>query len=92
MLFKKNREKNKSEWFCEGICSESTHYLSKYCGSKLPEKADFFDDPAQLIYNTKKELRVNYQHIIEDNLTRFPDHLQSKDFTEIKNYLSGVIE
>ena len=40
---------------------------------ELPEMAHYFDDPAVLVLDASKELRVNIEHIVEDNKERFPE-------------------
>lgn len=100
LLFTKNDqyEKNKdtdkkiSQWFINGVCKESDPYLGEYCDGKFPEKADFFQEPSKLIYNPKKKITVNYEHIIEHNKDRFSQSLQNKTKDEIKTHLDGVIQ
>jgi len=43
---------------------------------RLPECANYFDNASDLIYDTKLELRSNVNHIIEDNIDRFPSSFQ----------------
>lgn len=60
--------------------------------SKLPEIANYFQDPTELIYDTRLDLRVNLDHIIDDNITRFPAQLQSIDKSKLSVVLGGTIE
>ena len=46
------------------------------CFVELPQRVNYFSDPAELIYDPKIRLAINYQHIIEDNLERFPEELR----------------
>ena len=59
--------------------------------AKLPDMAYYFDTPAKLVFDTKKELVVNVEHIIEDNKSRFPEPYCSMPDYNLKNYLSGCI-
>ena len=60
--------------------------------TKLPEVANYFHNPADLIYDLKIELRTNIDHIIQDNKERFPDSLKSMENHLLSSILSGTIE
>lgn len=60
--------------------------------SKLPEPANYFQNPADLIYDLKIELRPNIEHIILDNKPRFPLSLTTIDDHQLGALLSGTIE
>ena len=45
----------------------------------LPELATYFEDPRCLVYDNRKELRINIEHIIEENKERFPEPFKSMD-------------
>lgn len=47
----------------------------------LPEKASYWDDLTKLVFDTRKELIVNVEHIIQDNKARFPE-----PFTSMSDY------
>jgi hypothetical protein len=76
-------------WFFQGWRKASDRDLVKF--SKLAEVANYFDDPSVLIYNTNIELRVNIDHIIQDNKLRFPDSLKTMDNYQLGNILQGTI-
>jgi hypothetical protein len=61
-------------WFLQGFCRESDYRLMKF--QKLPERASYFDDPSDLLYDSRLELRVQYEHIVNDNVDRFPEDLR----------------
>lgn len=60
--------------------------------TKLPEMAYYFETPSKLVYDTKKELIVNIEHIIEDNKDRFPEPYKSMPDYNLQNYLKGCID
>jgi hypothetical protein len=63
-FFEKNKHPNTTiSWFFIGWRKASDRDLVKF--SKLPDAANYFDDPSELIYDTKLELRVNIDHIIK---------------------------
>ena len=75
-LFQRNKRKGRQEWFFLGWKRQSDVDLVKF--EKLPDCANYFDNVSDLIYDTKLELRANVNHIIEDNIGRFPKVLQEK--------------
>lgn len=40
---------------------------------ELPQIAEYWDDPADLLFDKRLEVRINYKHIVEDNMERFKD-------------------
>jgi hypothetical protein len=46
---------------------------------KLPERATYFDDPSELLYNPVYEFRIQYEHIVNDRVERFPEHLRDDE-------------
>ena len=77
-------------YFFIGWRKSSDRALSKF--GKLAEAASFIDDPSDLIYNTKLELRINVDHIILDNKNRFPHPFNNMDNYMLSNILNGTIE
>ena len=60
--------------------------------SKLPEPANYFQNPADLIYDSKIELRPNIEHIILDNRDRLPESLKNIDEHQLSSLFLGTIE
>jgi hypothetical protein len=58
----------------------------------LPEMANYFDDPSLLVYDTKRPLRANIEHIIADNRDRFPAGLQAMNNFGLQNLVKGAID
>ncbi len=59
--------------------------------SSLPDTANYFENSSDLIYDTKLDLRPNVDHIIDDNIERFPKNLQSMDRYQLGVLLQGTI-
>ncbi|MDQ2914270.1 MAG: DUF3825 domain-containing protein [Chloroflexota bacterium] len=64
-------------WFLEGFFRESDHRLMKF--QRLPDRASYFDEPADLLYDPRLDFRVQYEHIVNDHVERFPSRLQSDE-------------
>lgn len=66
-----SRAEATQKWYFKRFCKESDYELSVF--NKLPETAHYFEDPAELLYDTRLELRPNLNHIVNDNRDRFPE-------------------
>jgi hypothetical protein len=58
----------------------------------LPDMAHYFEDPSVLVFDTRKELRVNVEHVVADNLERFPADLQAMNKFGLQNIVKGAID
>ncbi|TCO71111.1 DUF3825 domain-containing protein [Rhodovulum euryhalinum] len=84
------RETAGQKWFLQGWEKRSSHALSRF--SALPDLAQYYDNPELLIFDPRKELRVNLDHIIEDNRERFPTPYNTLDAFALRNFLSGAVD
>lgn len=85
----KSRMLNKAEWILDGFFRKSDKNLG-YFGKK-PDIANYFQEPSELLYDTRIELVVNPEHVIIDNKHRFPEQLRDNSFA-LKAVLDGTIE
>lgn len=74
---KQTRDDLPQPWFLKGFYRESSYQLMAF--QKLPTRATYFDNPAELLYNPAYEFRIQYEHIVNDHVDRFPDHLRDRD-------------
>lgn len=75
----KSSETDGRQWKLAGFHAESDHeMLGRF--EALPELANFFDDPAVLLYDRRCELYVDIDHVVDDNIKRFPLALQGNKF------------
>ena len=90
-FFQKNKRPGTTiPWFFIGWRKASDRDLMKF--GKLPETANYFSVPSDLIYDTRLELRINANHIIEDNIDRFPAQFRSMDRYQLAVLLEGTIK
>jgi hypothetical protein len=89
-LFVKNNMSDKPYWHFRRFCRAGEHDLSRL--PRLPGMASYYENAADLVYDVQKELRVNYEHIIEDNKERFPEPFKSMDNYAVQNVLRGAID
>lgn len=79
--------------FCfKAFLKKSDNNILRHFSHSIPDVANFFDKPELLIFNPKCELIPDLDHIIGDNLTRFPVHLRSADDAELRRQLVGAID
>lgn len=77
-------------WHFYKFIRRGDHELAKF--SSLPQMAYYFDNPAKLVYDIKKELIANIEHIIEDNKNRFPEPYKSMNNFQLQNFINGSIQ
>lgn len=54
--------------------------------------AQYFDDPTELVFDTRKDLRWNTEHIVSENKERFPEPYRSMNNYQVQNFLKGAID
>jgi hypothetical protein len=60
--------------------------------SSLPDIAHYFEDPSALVLDIRKDLRVNVEHVVSENISRFPSALQDRSAFELQNLIKGAID
>lgn len=88
----RNPSSKSSPYVFKAFLKKSVKLLLNHFSDNLPDIANYFDNPELLIYNPKCDLIIDVDHIIHDNLDRFPPHLQSADGAELRRQLFGAIE
>lgn len=88
-LCQANKRQGSIKWFFLGWRKASERDLLKF--SSLPENANYFVNPSDLIYDTRLDLRINVNHIIDDNRSRFPQALQAMDNYQLGVLLQGTV-
>ena len=91
-FFEKNRLPSASSpYYFKAFLKESDSQLLRAFRGNYPEMANYFHHPEDLIFNPNCRIIPQWDHIIEDNLERFPAHMQSLSSTEIRCRLEGAI-
>ncbi|GBF08260.1 hypothetical protein DAERI_330001 [Deinococcus aerius] len=84
-----NQRPDAQPWFLVSWSRRGEMRMNAF--SALPEMAHYFDDPAVLVFDHRKELRTNVEHIISDNKERFPDPYRQMDNYQLQTFLQGAI-
>jgi hypothetical protein len=72
--FTKNRNVDKQPWWFLSWVAESDRILMNNFPN-LPDMAEYVTVAADLVYDTHQKLTLDYSHIIDENLDRFPQSL-----------------
>src|ERR1043165_2547686 len=64
------------KWFLKAWARAGDRVLTGF--SSLPALASYWSDPAELIFNPALQVQLNVDHIVRDNLSRFPAELGGK--------------
>jgi len=78
-----------SPWVLIGFFKESQHPITSF--PTHPEPANYFDDPSELLYDRRRKLVKNIDHIIEERLDRFPKRYQD-DARNLPAVLNMAVE
>lgn len=90
-LFNKNQiQEKQSYWHFWRFARVAERDMTRF--ASVPDMAHYFDDPSVLVFDTRKELRVNVEHIVEDNMERFPAALKTMNPYGLQNLIKGAID
>jgi Domain of unknown function (DUF3825) len=81
-----------SPYYFKAFLKKSDIRILTHFSKNIPLTANYFEKPEDLIFNPKCDLIADIDHIIEDNLDRFPNHLQKGSEDELKRLLFGSID
>lgn len=70
-----NQRTDAQRWFLPTFCPESDRRLVVF--RDLPKRAEYFENPADLLFDPRRPFRKNLSHIIEENRDRFPEPYRS---------------
>lgn len=92
-LFQKHKYPGQQDWFLIGFFEEGNNSLKEF--SHLPERASYFTDISELIFDYRLQIRPQMQHILGDpeNIERLPKSLQEPSKRDlVATLLNGQIE
>lgn len=73
-LFRKNRRADAQRWYFVGWRPESNRDILRYF-DEPPQMAEYVTAASELVYDWRRELKLAYDHILGDNIDRFPAHI-----------------
>lgn len=85
------REEAQQPWFFKGWFRRGEWQLNTF--PELPDLAHYFDDPTSLVFDDRKDVRTNIEHIIaETPRDRFPEPYKSMEDYALQTVLQGAID
>lgn len=93
-LFEQNKMSGcgRSPYYFKAFCKESDYQFLSVFPTNHPDIANYFQKPEDLIFNPQCKLIPQMDHIISDNIDRFPTSIQSLSEAEIRMRLTGAID
>lgn len=89
-LFGRNTRNDKGpEWFLLRFCQESDRDMNRF--NPLPDIASYYESPDDLVFDLRLELRESADHILGDNIDRFPKDLADQGAHFLRNTYVGAI-
>ncbi len=82
----------KSPYFFKAFIKKSDVDFLTHFSHNQPLTANYFHRPELLLFNPTYEIIPDVDHIIMDNIIRFPDPLKNASKMEIRKHLNGAIE
>jgi hypothetical protein len=89
-VFEANRDQDRQRWVHKEWASPSSARLRNFDTSSL-RRALFFSNPAEAVYDPRLRVVPNLDHIIDDNVDRYPTELQNNAYLR-KAALEHAIE
>ena len=77
-------------WYFSRFFRKGENEVKRY--TVLPEMAFYWDDPTKLVFDTRKELIVNVEHIIQDNKARFLEPFSSMSDYQLQLIVDGSVK
>ncbi|MGP0090231.1 MAG: DUF3825 domain-containing protein [Xanthobacteraceae bacterium] len=82
------RKRLTQKWALQAFARASDRRLASIVPP--PDIASYFNDPSELIFDTRKELRYNLERLVEDNVHRFPESLRG-DLPRLRQIVEAAI-
>ena len=76
-------------WVLKKFAKDSDRILNVF--AQRPDIANYFSDPSELLYDTRINLVVDVDHVIEGNRSRFPSELEDSDFARRRALESAIL-
>lgn len=77
-------------WYFSKFFRKGENEVRRY--GKLPEMAFYWDEPVKLVFDPRKELVVNVEHIIQDNKSRFPAPFSTLPDYQLQLIIDGSVK
>ena len=91
MSFRRNPDKSAIEYWCYDRCfREGDIFSTRF--EVLPQMAFWFDDPSRLLFDARKRININMEHIINERKGRFPEPYNTMPSNKLRREIDACIE
>lgn len=91
-FFEKNKNpSSRQPFYFKGFCKISNRNITDNFNT-TPKVADYFKNPESFIFNPHLEIRADIEHIISDNIDRFPASFKHMPEMQVRTILDGAIK
>lgn len=89
-FLEENRDSDRQPWVLKAWIPASDFRMRPF-GDAMPEAATYFEDPRDLLYDSRVPLNPRLDHIVDDNVDRYPEILRGNNHLRL-NALAGAID
>lgn len=91
-VFETNRHprEDKPPYYLRKYCVESDYLLRSF--ECLPDLVSYIEDPSDLVIDFRKRIVLNLEHIVDDNVSRFPESLQNQPAHVLRSMVQSSID
>lgn len=91
-FFESNKNENSKQPFrFKGFFKISNRNITDRFNN-TPKVADYFKNPEDFIFNPHLDIKADIEHIISDNIDRFPDNFKGMPIMQVRTILDGAIK
>lgn len=91
-FFEKNKNKNaRQHYYFKGFFKISHRNITDRFDN-TPQVANYFKNPEDFIFNPHLEIKPDIEHIISDNIERFPANFKAMTEMQVRTMLEGAIK
>lgn len=87
-IFRKNSYPSGPDWT---LATFQQKNKVNWKATELPETAHYITNPLDLVIDLTYKFRPDYNHIIDDNIDRFPEHYRKRR-NELRNVIQGKLQ
>jgi cold shock CspA family protein len=87
-IFRRNQRQGRQPWSLQSFYKGSERIFINAFGANPPPLAEYFENPADLLFDRRFELYVSIDHVLK-RLDRFPKHLQDNAYIARQLLLSA---
>lgn len=88
--FEKPQKGKRDIFIFKGFFNESAGQLSNF--KELPDTIEFYTNIEEIYFDTTLEIRLNKDHILGDNIERFPDYFANLSVLQQGSLLDGLVK